>query len=309
MTMPNFLVIGAAKSGTSALYRYLKQHPQIYMSQIKEPHFFAFEGERPSFQGPGDQELYDYIGVSDIETYRALFEGVSKETAIGEASTAYLYLSRARDRIRHYVPEAKLIAILRDPAERAYSNFLHLVRDCREPLRDFARALQAEEDRIQNNWGPLWHYKQTGFYYAQLKRYYEVFEREQIKIYLYEDLNDDPLSVLRDAYGFLGVDNTFVPDVSMRYNVSGVPKNERVHALYEFLHRPHPVKSIFKPLLPHESRRRLRERLLNALRNQNLTKPPFPLEIQRQLEEVYREDVLKLQELIQRDLSEWLQSR
>ncbi len=204
------------------------------------------------------------------------------------------------------MPEAKLIAILRDPAERAYSNFLHQVRDGREPLSDFAEALQAEEDRIQSNWGPLWHYKQTGFYYAQLKRYYDVFKREQIKVYLYEDLNDDPISVLRDAYGFLGVDDAFTPDVSMRYNVSGVPKNERLHALYEFLNRTHPVKSILKPLLPQETRRRLRERLLNALRNQNLTKPPFPVVVRRQLVEGYREDILKLQELIQRDLSKWL---
>ncbi len=127
------------------------------MSGLKEPHFIAFEGERPNFQGPGDQELYDYIVVSDIEAYRSLFRGAPKEAAIGEASTFYLCSSRACDRIRHHVPEAKLIAILRDPAERAYSNFLHLVRDGKEPLKDFARALRAEEDRIQHDRrGPLW---------------------------------------------------------------------------------------------------------------------------------------------------------
>ncbi len=306
MTMPNFLVIGAAKSGTSALYNYLKQHPQIYMSGLKEPHFFAFEGERPTFQGPGDQELYDYIAVSDIDAYRTLFRGASKEAAIGEASAYYLYLPRARDRIRHYVPEVKLIAVLRDPAERAYSNFLHMTRDGKEPFSDFARALRVEEDRIQKNWGPLWHYKRTGFYYAQLKRYYEAFEREQIRLYLYEDLNDDPIGVLSDAYRFLGVDDAFVPDMSVRYNVSGLPKNERVHALYNFINRPHPAKSVFKPLFPQGMRKRLRERLLNALRNRNLTKPPFPVEVRRQLAEEYREDVLKLQELIRRDLSKWL---
>jgi hypothetical protein len=124
----------------------------------------------------------------------------------------------------------KLIAILREPAERAYPNFLYLSRDGKEPFSDFARALGAEEDRIQNNWAPIWHYKRKGFYYAQLKRYYEVFEREQIRVYLYEeDLNGDPVGVLRDAYRFLGVDDVFAPDISMRYNVSGLPEDERVH--------------------------------------------------------------------------------
>ncbi len=307
MTMPNFLVIGAQKSGTSALYRYLNQHPQIYMSGLKEPHFFAFEGERPTFQGPGDRELYDFIGVSDIETYHALFRGVSKEAAVGEASAYYLYLSRARDRIRHYLPGVKLIAVLRDPAERAYSNFLHMVRDNKEPLSDFARALEAEEDRRENNWGPLWHYKQVGFYHAQLERYYEVFEQEQIRVYLYEDLNDDPVSVLRDAYRFLGVDDTFAPDISKRYNVSGVPKNERSEALHNFFLHPHPIKSVVKPFLPQTVRARMRERLVNPLRNRILTKPAFPMQVRRQLTEAYREDISKLQELIQRDLSRWLQ--
>jgi hypothetical protein len=308
MTMPNFLIIGAAKSGTTALYEYLKQHPQIYMSSpIKEPHFFAFEGEWPNFQGPGDQELYNHIGVSDIEAYRALFREVTNEAAIGEASVYYLYLSRARDRIQHYLPNVKLIAILRDPAERAYSNFLHMIRDGKEPLSDFALALKAEEDRIQNNWGPLWHYKQVGFYYEQLQRYYEVFDREQFRVYLYEDLNDNPTTVLRDAYTFLGVDNAFAPDVSVRHNVSGVPKNKHLHALHGFLLRPHPVKSVFKPFLPLRLRRPLLDRLLNTLRNRNLAKPSFTVELRRQLTEAYREDILKLQELIERDLSKWLQ--
>jgi hypothetical protein len=307
MTMPNFLVVGAAKSGTTALYEYLKQHPQVFMSYSKEPHFFSFEGKRPDFQGPGDKELYDDIGVSDIEVYRRLFRAVTKETAIGEASVYYLYLARARDRIRYYVPDMKIIAILRNPVERAYSNFLHMIRDGKEPLADFARALQAEEGRIQNNWGPLWHYKQVGFYYEQLKRYYEVFDREQIRVYLYEDLHDDPTTTVRDAYTFLGVDDAFTPDGSVSHNVSGVPKNKHVHALHQFLLKPHPIKAIFKPFLPVELRRALPHRLINTLRNRTLAKPPFPIEVRRQLIEVYSEDILKLQELIQRDLSKWLQ--
>jgi sulfotransferase family protein len=276
-------------------------------SPLKEPHFFAFEDERPNFQGPGDQELYDHIGVSDIDVYRALFQGVAKEKAIGEASVYYLYLEKARDRIQHYLPNVKLIVILRDPAERAYSNFLYMIRDDKEPLSEFALALQAEDERIQSNWGPLWHYKQVGFYYEQLQRYYEVFDREQIRVYLYEDLTDDPASLLRDACTFLGVDDAFAPKGSVKHNVSGLPRNKHLHVLHRFLLRPHPVKAILKPFLPLRLRRPLHEGLLNTLRNRNLVKPPFPVEMRQQLTEVYREDVLKLQELIQRDLSKWLQ--
>jgi hypothetical protein len=122
MTMPNFLIIGAAKSGTTSLHHYLKQHPQVYMSQIKEPSFFAFEGTKPAIPGPWKRwAAHNFI--TDIQAYRSLFQGVSDEVAIGEASTIYLVHPTAPQRIRHYVPDAKLIAILRDPAERAYSNY------------------------------------------------------------------------------------------------------------------------------------------------------------------------------------------
>ena len=306
MTLPNFLVVGAQKAGTTALYNYLRQHPEIYMSSVKEPHFFAFEGEELNFQGPRDQEILSRMVVSDSKSYQALFEGVSTETAIGEASAMYLYDPKAPYRIEHHVPEARLFAVLRNPVDRAYSAFLHMIRDGREPLTDFARALEAEQERIQNNWGPIWHYKNMGFYHKQLSRYYEVFGREQIRVYLYEDLNDDPLDVLRDMYAFLGVESTFVPEVSGRYNVSGVPKSRRLHTLHSFLRGRSPVKSALKPLLPKRLRRWLVKGLLRSLQTRNLVKPPLPEEVRGHLVEAYREDVLKLQGLIGRDLSKWL---
>jgi hypothetical protein len=310
MTMPNFLIIGAQKSGTTSLYEYLKQHPQIYMSPLKEPRFFAFEGKRPDFRGPGDQALYKDV-VTDLADYRALFQEASKETAIGEASVVYLYLSRTPERIRHYVPKIKLIAVLRNPVERAYSAFLHLTRDHKEPLKDFARALQAEDERIQNNWGPLWHYKQIGFYYAQLKRYYDTFDREQIRVYLHEDLSENPKKMLKDIHEFLGVDNTFVPDVSQRHNVSSAPANERWYAMYELLQSQNPIKSVVRPLLPRGLRRRLFTHVYGRIsvspEDQAPTKPPLPIEVQQQLTVMYRDDILKLQGLIGRDLSPWLE--
>ncbi len=218
----------------------------------------------------------------------------------------YLYSEKAPARIKHHVPEARLIAVLRDPVERAYSQFLHMRRDGREPLADFAEALEVEEERVRSGWAPNWHYKRAGFYHRQLLRYHEAFGPGRIRVYLYEDLNADPTGVLKDVHKFLGVDGSFVPDVSRRYNVSGVPKSRRLHALHALLLRPNPVKTALKPFFPKKVRRRLVEGSLNALRNRNLVKPPFPEEVRRALIEEYREDVSKLQGLIGRDLSGWL---
>lgn len=133
MTLPNFLVIGAHKAGTTALYNYLKQHPQVYMSPAKEPRFFALEGKNLKFLGP-KKDPGNRCRFTTLEAYRELFQGVSSEVAIGEASTLYLYSQEAPKRIQHYIPDAKLIAILRNPIKRAYSNFVHAMQDDREVL-------------------------------------------------------------------------------------------------------------------------------------------------------------------------------
>lgn len=299
MTMPNFLIIGAAKSGTTSLYHYLKQHPQIYMSPIKEPRFFAFDGMKVDFCGPRDENL-NRGTITEIEAYRALFQAVSNELAIGEASPIYIYNSRAPGRIKHYIPNVKLIAILRNPAERAYSSFTGLIRDGREPLTDFAEALRQEETRASNNWSFFWHYKKRGFYYIQLKRYFDLFNREQIKIYLYEDFRDNSLGILKDIFRFLDVDDTFVPDVSLKHNVSGIPRNRAIHI---FLAKPNSIKSILERIIPE----RLRWRMRLGLIHRNLIKTPLRSDVRKHLVQDYREDILKLQDLIQRDLSRWLE--
>lgn len=299
MAMPNFLIIGAAKSGTTSLYHYLKQHPQIYMSPIKEPKFFAFEGIIVDFRGPRDENL-NRGTITEIEAYRALFQDVSNELAIGEASPIYIYNSRAPEHIKYYIPNVKIIAILRNPAERAYSSFTGMLRDGREPLADFTEAMRQEETRISNNWSFFWHYKQRGFYYVQLKRYFDLFNRDQIKIYLYEDFRDYPLDVLKDIFRFLDVDDHFVPDVSLKHNVSGIPRNRALHI---FFTRPNAVKSVLERVIPERVRWRIRLGFIHR----NLIKKQLPSDVRKQLLQDYREDILKLQDLIQRDLSRWLE--
>src|SRR5215203_3559900 len=171
MTMPNFLIIGAMKSGTTALYYYLEQHPEIYMSPVKEPNFFSSQGQQNAVDA-----------VTNIGAYQHLFKGASDEKAIGEASHSYLYEPGAATAIRRYIPEAKLIAILRNPIERAYSHFLHMVRSGTEPLDDFTQALQEKEAVGVHKERTFQDYIGRGLYYEQLRRYFGTFPREQVKV-------------------------------------------------------------------------------------------------------------------------------
>ena len=299
MVMPNFLIVGAPKAGTTALYQYIKGHPQIFMSPQKEPRFFAIEGEEIDFRGPEDMTKCRY--VTDLETYQKLFKNVSNEVAIGEGSTWYLYFPKAAERIKHYLPDVKLIAMLRDPVARAYSNFSGLRREGVEPLEDFTQAMAAEKERIENNWSPAWHYQQKGFYYPQIKRYFELFGKNQIKIYLYEDFKANSKNVVQDIFRFLGVNDTFVPDTSQKHNVSGTPRSK---ALHRFLKQSNPLRGFMHSLVPAQFRQRVKTSLIN-LNLQNKSQPLSP-EVRKEFIEVYREDILKLQELIDRDLSQWL---
>jgi hypothetical protein len=298
MTMPNFIVFGTAKGGTTSLHRYLKQHPEIYMSHPKEPRFFAFENQRPVFRGPGADDGDASTIITTIEDYRACFAAGAGYPARGESSPLYMYYPQTAGRIRHHIPDAKLVAILRHPADRAYSHFLSNKRDEREPL-SFGDALNAEEQRIANGWSSVWHYRQRGFYGVQLEPYFDLFRREQLKIYLYEDYLSDPVGLMQDIFRFLNVDDTFVPDISVRHNDSRYPRN---FSFQTYLVEPRNSKNFVKQLVPA----RLSRRLGDNLRRLNLHKPPIPAAMRRHLTEVYREDILELQHMLGRDLSHWL---
>jgi len=299
MSVPNFFIIGAMKAGTTSLYHYLAQHPQIFMSPVKEPQYFVYADEKPDFHGPGDWRFNEQV-ITDIEDYRKLFLGVSREKAVGEATTIYLYYPGACERIYSFQPDAKLIAILRDPVERAYSNFIHALSTGWEPCDDFLRAFDEEKERIQKRWRYFWHYKQLGFYASQLKVYYEKFDRRQIQIYLYDDWRADNLAVLQDIFRFLGVDDTYLPDLSSRYKDFRIPRSRRLH---RFLRRPHPVKTALKPFFPESWRRGM----IEGVANRNAWKPQLKPDVRRRLIDVYHEDIMELQDLIGRDLSAWLQ--
>ena len=307
-TLPNFLILGAPKCGTTSLYAYLGQHPEVFMSFPKEPTFFGHEGEDGLFNGPGDNTgIYRTRMITNLDAYTALFNRVTTQKAVGEASTFYLYLPKAPLRIKKYVPDAKMFAVLRNPADRAYSNYLHLVRQVREPYT-FTRALQEEPSRIKNNWNELWHYKSMGFYFEQVKRYYDMFGRSQVHIYLYEDFQKHPLSLMKEIFEILRVNSSFAPNISESYNVGYVPGSP---TLVKGFYKTKALTQSLKKHIPQRLHWRVNRALAMVERAEHrnrVPRPPIQEEIRMSLLEDYREDILKLEELLQRDLSHWLSS-
>jgi sulfotransferase family protein len=295
--LPDFLVIGTAKAGTTSLYRYLKSHPEVYLSPIKEPRYFAFPETRPVLRGPHR----DLPVVWKIEDYRRLFEARTTETAAGEMTPLYLYYECSPGAIRKLIPNARLIAILRDPAERAYSHFCHNRRDGLEPLVDFAAALDAEDKRIAQGWWSKYHYRNQGFYARQLRRYLELFPREQMLITLYEDMVADCPGFLKRICSFLGIDENHSFDTSERDNVTvGIP---RTFLLRRILRSAGPAKRMIRGTVPLKLRSRLFDRFSKLIW---APKPEFRPSVRAQLVSEFTPDILELQEMIGRDLSPWL---
>jgi hypothetical protein len=320
--LPTFLVIGAAKSGTTSFHEYLKQHPDVFMSGRKEPNYFAFQGSTPDFLGPDDEDPRLFRGLEKrlrvakyqesiltAERYQRLFAQAGSATAVGESSVSYMFVPSAADRIRQALPEVVLIALLRNPVDRAYSKFLQFRRDGLEPIADFAAALDAEDERVRLRWSPTWYYRRRGLYFEQLERYYSRFEHERILVLLYDDFEADPAAVMRRAFAFLGVSEDFTPDLSRRHNVSQrkvwVPRSRLAHRL---LGGPAALETISAKKRPKSISGRLRRRIVRAnLRRVEWTHPPMDEALRQRLTREFREDLLRLQDLIGLDLSVWLE--
>jgi hypothetical protein len=284
--IPNFLIIGAQKSGTTSLYYYLNQHPEIFMVPDKELHYFTYL----------DDENHKYY-LTEVQYIRQFHNG-RNFLAVGEASPSYLYSEKAPARIKDINPEMRLIAILRNPVERAYSNFLHNRRRGKEPIEDFEKVIHLEEKRIKDGWDFSYHYVAKGFYFKQLSHYLDVFDKQQLKVVLLDDLRENSLGTICELFDFLQVDNNFAPDLSARHNTSGIAKNKYLGRSLAFLQSFSILNKLIKKVFPIEIREKLKT---------SIYKHPHMSEVARlTLEEVYREDVIQLQSLINRDLSNWL---
>jgi hypothetical protein len=300
--LPNFLIAGAAKSGTTSLYYYLKDHPDIYLSPVKEPCFFTSEILNICRQGVDDDKKF-YIKT--FEKYCELFRGAPGKKAIGEASTDTLYhYEETIPAIKRLMVEPSIIILLRNPVDRAFSAYLHLVRDNRESL-SFEQGLAAEEERIKRNWQCIWHYKKRGLYYDQVKAFMDSFKH--VKVLLHDDLKKNPESVIKEVYEFLGVDASYRPaDTKTHYNMSGVPRFKCLNNIFlmkNIVQRT--IRNIGSFLLTEDRWVKLRD----TLRGKLLVKIEMKPETRFYLQQFFREDILKLQELIDKDLSAWIKRK
>ncbi|MBV9161373.1 MAG: sulfotransferase [Pseudonocardiales bacterium] len=216
--LPDFLLIGAPKCGTSALHAALARHPGLLLSEPKEPKFFLTDGPPPdSGGGPGDVATWSEH-VWRREDYEALFTAAPEGVLRGESTTFYLYDRDAQRRIRALLPDAKLIAVLRDPVERAHSNWAHLRGAHLEPEADFLTALELEKERISKGWAHFWHYVELGRYGAQLDHLFSLFNRNQVLLLRYRELRDAPGQTVDQVCRFLEVAPGLVAHVP-RHNV------------------------------------------------------------------------------------------
>lgn len=302
MTMPNFLIAGAAKSGTTSLWHYLKQHPDVFMPVNKEPMFLAASYyDRLNPEDPKYGLLKHYL-VSDLAAYESLFAGAGRAKAIGEATAPYLYHhDLVVPRAKELLGDPRILIILRNPVERAISAYTFLLRDGEE-AHSLDECLELEDARMAANWSMSHAYRGAGLYSRQVRAFRDGFSR--VKVYLYEDLVRDALGLVRDMYGFLGVDPAFSPDVETRHNISGVPTNRWVHHL---LGQPNALRRMVRPFVRMVTTEPQRRRIVEGLRGRFLRRLEVPDSTRRRLRDLFREDVLALQDLIGRDLSAWME--
>jgi hypothetical protein len=220
VALPDFFIVGAPKAGTTALHAALLAHPQLYMAPVKEPKFFLGNGRPPTGGGgPGDAHSYrEWVWRRD--DYEALFDSSPKGALRGEGTAFYLGDHDAHLRIHEAVPNARLVAVLRDPVDRAYSNWAHLWADGLEPIGDFLTACHQEPQRKADGWAPIWRYRETGLYGRHLSHLRELFPPEQIHLIRYMSLVDEPQATLDAVCRFLGVDDGVLTDVPA-LNVGG----------------------------------------------------------------------------------------
>lgn len=296
MVMPSFLIVGFQKAGTTSVYRYLEQHPEVFVSPIKELNFFSSIVEHPVI----DPQLTG--GMTDPDAYRAVFTPGAGHKAIGEASPIYATDPAVPAEIARLAPEARLIALVRDPAERAYSQYWMRVRDGREK-RPFAAAIDAELRAVGDApWQPnVDHYLASGFYARHLTPYWDRFAPDRLACYLFEDLEADPAGVMRDIFRFLGVDEHFAADTSVRHNVAGAPRSALLQPLMRKTRLSQSVRRMLpKPVGDYAMAK------LEAWRSRNVSRPALAPQARRRLVSIFRPDVELLQDRLGRDLSHWL---
>lgn len=280
--LPDFIIVGVHKAGTTSLHHYLDQHSDIFMTTVKEPNYFSFDENNPLHVGK-NRSMYR---IRTLEDYCAVFSNAKPGTKMGEASPSYFHSLLAPERIYRTVPSCKLIISLRNPVDRAYSAYQMSVRTGRTTI---------EFDRIGRDCD-RW---LVGSLYAEsLAKYFKFFDDSMLRVVLFDDIVNNPAAVMEDLFKFVGVRDDYPIDISYGFNPGGLPKNQGVHKFLSAL-KEVPGLQRYTPKL---IRRKMAE-----IRDRNLRRAPeLNAVTKRRWLEFFRKDIHRTEELIHRDLSHWL---
>jgi hypothetical protein len=301
--LPQFVIAGAPKAGTTALHAALTTHPGLYLSPVKEPKYYLTDGRPPpraGQRGPGDaHSAQEWIWRR--ERYLALFDGAPAGTVRGESTPFYLYDRAAQARLAADVPGIKVIVVVRDPVDRAYSNWVHLRADGLEVEADFATAVRLEERRIADGWAPFWHYRGLGRYGEQLRDLYRHVPRQRVFLLRYRQLVDSPRETLDRVSDFLGVPagvaHTVAPENVKPYVADG-PR-------YRALSRLARAGAALGAHVPPQVWRQAARPLLAALHAGRAPRPLLPVEVRREVLAPLLPDIALLEDLTGESFADW----
>jgi hypothetical protein len=297
---PTFTVAGAGRSGTTGLVEGLKTHPGVFLTYPKEPHYYALHGRDADFRGPGDPATINRVAVTGRDAFLELFSGAADHLARGDGSVSTLYYAqRAVEEIRRINPDMRVVIILRNPVERAYSSYLYMRARGFEPCADPVEALEDEERRRADNWHHLWHYRQMSFYADGVRTLQDGLGRDQVGVYFYDDLSADYTATVSRVLRFLGLpahpsEGRDVP----RVNVSGTPRLALLQKAIVAATRNEVVRRTVK----NSTSFRFRERI----RRSSLQRSAVPPAVEEALRGVYDDDLAELATLISGDVPPWL---
>lgn len=295
---PNFFIAGAPKCGTTSLFHYLRQHPDVFMTETKEMHFFG-------------RDLGFQHRFRDEALYRSEFDAWGEQAAGGEASVWYSYSKEAANDIYQFNPNAKIVIALRNPTDMVHAQHAQATYVGSETIPDFDEALAAEEGRRSGeiptdpHHGPkVFYYRQIARYTEQLKRFVDLFGREQVHIIVFDDLKSDVNRVYAELLTFLGVDSTLKADLHPR-NTNRRFKNKTLHY---WVNNPNPgFKRFVESVVPEKLWRSVKARLQQA-NTSNRPRDPMKPQTRAMLNEVYADEVAQLSEYLSRDLTHWSRS-
>ncbi len=291
--LPNLLIIGANKAGTSSLHAYLAQHPDIFMSSPKEPMFFVTWGlEKPESDDPRYTKSVPYF-YNELDQYEALFEKGKKFKIRGESSTAYLANPECAKKIHELIPDTKIIAVLRNPIDRAFSNYV-MYRGWEIEKKSFEDAIQEELTDGRKDYPQGMRYLSLGNYSVSISEYKKYFPSHQMKIILYDDFLKNPDNILKEIHAFLGVDPNFIPNMNERHNVVNVRRFKANGFADRFL-------NLFQRIFRKIGMKKLSEKTENY---RFLKLKPSQKE-KKMLAEYYRNEIGELARIINKDLSNW----